>query len=498
MARLFLSFNSVEFSYPSSVYPALRGVSFELSPGWTGVTGENGAGKTTLLLLAAGLRLPSAGKIRGPGDSLYCPQRTDAIPESWEELFFAGDNAAGRLLNSLGIGDDWPYRWETLSHGERKRFQLAVALRRNPAFLAVDEPTNHLDAEASALVREALETYRGIGLLVSHDRALLDGLCGNCLFLRDGTATLRPGGVSQGLAEEERERTEQRGERKRLLEEEERLMAEADRRRRVAEGSRNRLSKRRLDPKDRDSRGKINLARLSGKDKAAADLYKRMKNRAEEAGKALEGAAKPRERKQGLTLAGEQARADRLLFLEPGKIPLGEGRSLSFPELVVTPEARIALTGPNGSGKSTLIRHILSRIAAPLLYLPQELDPEESRAVLVAVFREEEKFRGEIFSRFSLLGSDPRLLFRSALPSPGETRKLMIARGIFYNPALIIMDEPTNHLDLVSIGLLAAALADFKGALLLASHDGPFLSPLVRRNWILRRQGQDSALQVTD
>jgi ATPase subunit of ABC transporter with duplicated ATPase domains len=114
------------------------------------------------------------------------------------------------------------------------------------------------------------------------------------------------------------------------------------------------------------------------------------------------------------------------------------------------------------------------------------------------VFREEEKFRGEIFSRFSLLGSDPRLLLRSALPSPGEIRKLMIARGIFYSPALIIMDEPTNHLDMVSISLLETALAGFRGALLLASHDTSFLSRLARRSWDIRREGQDSALQVRE
>jgi ATPase subunit of ABC transporter with duplicated ATPase domains len=498
MARPFVSFNSVEFSYPSSERPVLQNLGFELGPGWTGVVGENGAGKTTLLLLAAGLLAPGAGTVRRPGDSLYCPQRTDAIPEAWEDLFYAGDNAAGRIRSGLGIGDDWPYRWETLSHGERKRFQLAVALRRNPGFLAVDEPTNHLDGEASALAREALKTYRGIGLLVSHDRTLLDSLCGNCLFLREGTVTMRPGGVSRGLAEEERERAEQQGLRKKLVEEEERLTAEAGRRRRVVEGSRNRLSKQGLDPKDRAGRGKINLARLSGKDTAAANLYKRMKNRAEEAGEALERAAKPRERKQGLTLEGERSRADRILFLEPGEIPLGEGRRLFFPELVIAPEDRIALTGPNGSGKSTLIRHALPRISAPLLYLPQEIDAGESRAILDAVFREEEQFRGEIFSRFSLLGSDPRLLFRSALPSPGEARKLMLARGIFYNPALIIMDEPTNHLDLVSIRLLETALADFKGALLLASHDEAFLSGLARRTWSIRREGRDSSLQIKD
>jgi ATPase subunit of ABC transporter with duplicated ATPase domains len=496
MARLFLSFNSVEFSYPSSVYPVLQNLSFEIGPSWTGITGENGAGKTTLLLLAAGLLSPAAGSVRRPEDPFYCPQRTDRIPESWEDLFFSGDNDAGRLLDSLGIEADWPYRWETLSHGERKRFQLAAALWRNPALLAMDEPTNHLDAEAAALVREALGAYRGIGLLVSHDRALLDRLCANCLFLREGTAALRPGGVSQGLIEEEREKAEQRGLRKKLLEEEDRLTAEALRRRRIVEGSRGRLSKRRLDPKDMDGRGKINLARLSGKDAAGANFYKRMKDRARDAGEALENAAKPRERKQGITLGGQRAGSDRLLSIKDGTIPLGEGRTLFFPELFITPEDRIALTGPNGSGKSTLIRRLLPRVDAPLLYLPQEIAPDESRAALDGVLREEEKFRGEIFSRFSRLGSDPRSLFRSALPSPGEIRKLMIARGIFYKPALIIMDEPTNHLDLPSIGLLEAALAEFEGALLLVSHDETFLSALTRQRWTLHRRGQDSLLSV--
>jgi ATPase subunit of ABC transporter with duplicated ATPase domains len=72
----------------------------------------------------------------------------------------------------------------------------------------------------------------------------------------------------------------------------------------------------------------------------------------------------------------------------------------------------------------------------------------------------------------------------------------MIARGIFYEPALIIMDEPTNHLDMVSIGLLEAALAEYRGALLLVSHDELFLSRLTRREWAIGRLGENSVLRV--
>jgi ATPase subunit of ABC transporter with duplicated ATPase domains len=203
----------------------------------------------------------------------------------------------------------------------------------------------------------------------------------------------------------------------------------------------------------------------------------------------------PSRRKQGITLEGADAKMDRLCLIPAGTLPLGGGRSLSFPELLIRPGDRIALTGPNGAGKSTLVRHILARLARMpwievVLYIPQEIRAESGGELLKALEQETEKNRGEILSRFSRLGSDPRLLLQSRQPSPGEVRKLLIARGVFANPVIIIMDEPTNHLDLSSIRLLEETLAEVSCALLLVSHDEAFLSALTSREWTVNAEGR--------
>ncbi|HKJ86163.1 MAG TPA: ATP-binding cassette domain-containing protein, partial [Spirochaetia bacterium] len=206
-----LRFDSVSFTYPHLTEPLLTGITFTAARGWTGVVGANGSGKSTLLALATGRLQPQAGTIARPGPATYCEQRTDLAPCGLTELLSFPDAEAGRLVSVLGIDADWPYRWETLSHGERKRAQIAVALFETPELLVVDEPTNHLDREARRQLTAALESFPGVGLLVSHDRALLDRLCRQCLFLDpDGGAIMRPGGVSDGLAQQVRERLEQR------------------------------------------------------------------------------------------------------------------------------------------------------------------------------------------------------------------------------------------------------------------------------------------------
>ncbi|MDD5708497.1 MAG: ATP-binding cassette domain-containing protein, partial [Kiritimatiellae bacterium] len=197
----FLRFENVSFAYDGMTQPLFTGVNAHFAPGWTGIVGANGAGKSTLLKLAIGELQPQRGHIWRLATAVYAPQRTDDPPAGGAAFMAATDNTAGEWRRRLGVGDDWLERWSTLSHGERKRAQIAVALWLEPEVLALDEPTNHIDAAARGLLLSALRRYRGVGLLVSHDRELLDALCAQCAFIEPPEVAIRPGGVSAGAAQ---------------------------------------------------------------------------------------------------------------------------------------------------------------------------------------------------------------------------------------------------------------------------------------------------------
>ncbi|MHC4062645.1 MAG: ATP-binding cassette domain-containing protein, partial [Planctomycetota bacterium] len=266
MRESHIRFDNVTFVYDWALEPILQDVSFHAARGWSGVVGANGTGKTTLLKLATGLLEAVEGHIDVPTNLLYCPQRTDDVPDELEELIFADAKSARIIRSKLGIQDDWVQRWLTLSHGERKRAQIAVALWLKPEVLAVDEPTNHVDAEGREIIGNALHSFDGVGLLVSHDRELLDSLCGQCLFMEPPNVVVRAGGVTKGMeaakAEEQSVRR-QYAQKKRAYK---RVKTEAVRRRELAKQSAKRRSKRGLAKKDYDAREKRDRARVSGKD----------------------------------------------------------------------------------------------------------------------------------------------------------------------------------------------------------------------------------------
>ncbi len=486
MADLSILFQNVSFTYERASQPLIRNLSVHFTRGWTGIVGANGVGKSTLLKLATGELAPQQGRVIIPELAIYCQQRTDNAPDGLYALVCSPDREAFAIRERLGVENDWMERWTTLSHGERKRAQIAVAAWRKPQVLAVDEPTNHLDEKAQDMLFTALSSFRGIGMLVSHDRTLLDNLCHQCLFMEPPEAVLRPGNYSHGLQQAEIDRLTVQKQHTHAKHHLSRLKREAARRRDTASQAHRKRSKRGLTLKDHDTREKINRARITGKDGIAGQRLTQLGGRLAQARKKMDSIKITKTYKMGIWMAGAKSKRDTLFSLSAGTLPLGEDRHLHFPDLSMKSNDRIALTGLNGSGKSTLIGRIMQSLNLPenhVTYLPQEIDIHESQDIMERARQLPNQRLGQMMTVVSCLGSRPHRLLESVEPSPGEIRKILLATGIANAPHLIVMDEPTNHLDLPSIECLENALFDCPCGLLLVSHDKRFLAALTHQRW---------------
>ena len=195
--------DNISFSHSSAV-EVFRSVSVHLGSGWTGVVGPNGAGKSTLLSLIDGELSPSAGRLHlDPQNAKVarCRQEVDSATPEIQAFAEATDGLSRKWQGRLGIDPATFERWETLSPGERKRWQLGAAIASETGILLLDEPTNHLDVGARRLVEKALAGFEGVGLVISHDREFLDRL--TTRTLRVGSGALRLWSAPYSVAREE-------------------------------------------------------------------------------------------------------------------------------------------------------------------------------------------------------------------------------------------------------------------------------------------------------
>ncbi|SFV57680.1 COG0488: ATPase components of ABC transporters with duplicated ATPase domains [hydrothermal vent metagenome] len=397
--------------------------------------------------------------ITGNALVVYCAQNTEFPPAELEEFMMTYTKEAYKLRDLLHVKDEWLGTWDVLSHGERKRLQLAVALSAESDVLMVDEPTNHLDQRSQAIVVEALRSYKGVGILVSHDRTLLDALSQHTVMIKAGEVlkyrskfTLAQQAYDENLSHKKKV-----------------------------------LFEKGVSRHDSSMKEKINGAILTGKDKNDGQVLQRTVSKQRQLSENMDKLSK--EYATGIKFEGTIAKHNFPIALERSCIKLFESTQLCFPRLSVDVGDKVGISGENGVGKSTFIRYFMETIdfEHDFLYIAQEITDRQAETLFEEVGDLDSEMKGELFTLVQRLGSDAKALLNSTVPSPGEMRKLLIAQGLLKQPSLIILDEPTNHMDLESIVLLESALKEYGGALLFITHDKTFLENLRTKEWRLQK-----------
>jgi len=467
----------------SSAVPVLADVTLDLADTWVGVVGANGAGKSTLLDLVAGTLQPTRGRCTVVADHrpVLCPQSVERLDDAICAFGNDWSGPAARLRSRLTLDPGDLDRWSTLSPGERKRWQIGAVLACEPDVLLLDEPTNHVDGDARDLLLNVLRDFRGLGLVVSHDRGLLDALTTTTVRLAAGRAEVHAGSYSvarpRWVADEEAARethARARREERRLQQ----VLADVRRDRQGAERA-PRAARRSGLPDDREAGRKFAASKAEQK---LANRVHQVRTRVDRAAEATAGIEVATDLHGDITFRSSPG--GRWVVRVTGDVRHAGGAVvLHDVDVAVARGEHVWLAGPNGAGKTTLLQELKRAAPAGVGWLPQELTAEEAVAVRQRVQDLDPTLRGRALGILATLGVEPDRVLVSDRPSPGEERKLALALLLLDPARLVLLDEPTNHLDLPSIERLEEAIAGFAGAVVLATHDQALARATTSTTW---------------
>ncbi|MFF7412606.1 ABC-F family ATP-binding cassette domain-containing protein [Streptomyces lydicus] len=520
------------FDWPDGT-PVLDGFHLAVGPGRTGLIGLNGSGKSTLLKLIAGELTPTAGSVKVAGEVGYLPQHAplDTHLRVDEALGIAAARTALHAIENgdaseehfTAVGDDWDVEERAratldqlglpgidldrtigeISGGESVLLRLAALLLRRPDVLLLDEPTNNLDRAARQRLHTAVSSWSGVLVVVSHDRELLQ-LVDRIADLRDGEIHWYGGNFSayeQALAVEQEAAERMMRVAEADVQRQKRELADAHVKlaRRVRYGNKMNANKR--EPKIVMNERKREAQVSAGKHRTLhTERLKEARERLDEATEAVRD--------------DDEIRIDLPhTAVPPGRTVLTldalRTRYGARADLEVRGPERIALTGRNGSGKTTLLRTVAGEVPpdagtahvhVPHRFLPQRLDVlDDTLTVVENVARHApDATNNHIRARLA------RFLFKGARAdqqagtlSGGERFRASLAALMLAEPApqLLMLDEPTNNLDMASVRRLVTALESYEGALLVVSHDLPFLRDLGITRWLAVENGELTGIE---
>jgi ATP-binding cassette, subfamily F, member 3 len=471
--------------------------------GRVGFVGRNGTGKTTLFRVITGdlaaetgnINLPRTARIgqvaqEAPGgpvtlidtvlnadterNALLAEADTASDPTRIADIHtrladidaHAAPARAAAILHGLGFDAEAQVRpCSDFSGGWRMRVALAAVLFMRPDLLLLDEPTNYLDLEGALWLQDYLKRYPHTVVVISHDRDFLDEVTDHTLHLEQRKLTLYRGNYTSFAR--------QRAEKAEILE-------------KAAE-------------KQQAERKHLQafIDRFKAKATKARQAQSRMKRL--EKMEVIETMADDEAARLSLP-SPEKPLAPPIIQLEKAAVGYGERKVLQRLSLTISNDDRIGLLGSNGNGKSTLVKLLAGRLelmggdmkrSAKLTtayFAQHQLDelPMNATPVQLVTRKMSGETEAKIRSRTAQLGFS----FQKAdTPvknlSGGEKARLLLGLAAFDGPHLLILDEPTNHLDIPMREALAAAIADYDGAVIIVSHDRFLLDATCDRLWLV-------------
>ena len=487
-----------------------KDVSIKFTPGnCYGVIGANGAGKSPFLKLLSGDIEPTKGSIDiTPGERMsvlkqdhfafdeYEVLRTvimgnqhlvdimdekdaiyakpdfsdeDGIRAGELEAEFAelngwdAESDAAKLLNGLGIGEEYHYqKMSELDPALKVRVLLAQALFGNPDILLLDEPTNHLDLASINWLEDFLAGFENTVIVVSHDRHFLNQVCTHIADVDFGKIQLYVGNYdfwyhSSQLALQ--------------------LAKDANKKK-----------------EEKIKELQTFIARLA----ANASKSKQATSRKKLLDKITLDDIKPSSRRYPyIAFTPDREAGDQLLLVEGISKTIDGEKVLNNVSFTVRKGDKIAFTGPNSAGKTALFQILMGEmepdegsfkwgVTTTQAYLPNDNTEyfEGCELSLTDWLRQYSKDPDESFVRGFLgrmLFSGEESLKQASVISGGEKVRCMLSKMMLSGANVLLMDEPTNHLDLESITALNDGLINFKGTLLFVSHDHQFVQTIADR-----------------
>lgn len=443
-----------------------------------GIIGINGTGKTTLLKIIAGIEEPDEGQIiKQNGLRItYLPQNPE-FPEGATVLSYVIDgkhqlewnteSEAKTVLNKLDIKDH-DAKIETLSGGQKKRVALARTLINPADVLILDEPTNHIDNEMALWLEDYLNKFKGVIIMVTHDRYFLDRVTNKILEISHGKLYGYAANYSQFLElKAQREEMELASERKRQS-----------------------ILRMEIEWAKRGCRARTT------KQKARLERLEVLKN----------GTAPAKDATVELESIGTRM-GKKTIELHNISKSYGNKTIIRDFNYIVLKNQRLGIIGPNGCGKSTLMKLITGVIqpdageveigdTIQIGYFAQEAEDMDTNQRAIDYIKDVADYVPTKDGRITASQMLERFLFDGNLQytpisklSGGEKRRLYLCRVLMESPNVLILDEPTNDLDIPTLTILEDYLDSFNGIIITVSHDRYFLDNLVDRIFAFEGNG---------